>query len=76
MGGAVNATLRQIGAALGIAIGVAILGDAGSPDAFDRAFTFVTGTAVAAGLLMWVLYRPPVSPMAEPATDGSLAPIL
>jgi MFS family permease len=76
MGGAVNATVRQVGAALGIAIVVALLGEAPGPATFDRAFTFVAGTAVAAGLLMWALYRPPIMPVAEsaPATADLLVP--
>lgn len=73
MGGAVNATLRQIGAALGIAVVVAILGDLGTPAAFDRAFTFVAATAAACGLLMLVLYRPPIAQVAGGATSEPLA---
>jgi NTE family protein len=55
---AVNATARQIGAVVGIAVLVAIIGDAGAVDAaaFDRGWTFcaalaagVAGTALAIG---------------------------
>ena len=79
MGGAVNATLRQIGAALGIAIAVALLGEPTSPvavgRAFDHAFTFVAFAGLAAGLLMWALYRPPIAPVVEGVSPVTLAPI-
>lgn len=62
MGGAVNATLRQIGSALGVAIVVAVVGDRITPAGADRAFTFVGIAALLSGLLMWTLYQPPRTP--------------
>lgn len=73
MGGAVNATLRQIGSAFGIAIVVAIVGDRITPDGADRAFTFVAVAALLSGVLMWSLYRPPILPVAEGAPGEPLA---
>lgn len=61
MGGAVNATMRQIGAALGIAVAVAILGDVARVEDFDDAFVFVTLAGLASGALMWAFYRPPIA---------------
>lgn len=76
MGGAVNATLRQIGSAFGVAIVVAIVGDAITPTESDTAFTFVGIAALASGLLMWALYRPPLAAVADGATsDAVLAPL-
>jgi NTE family protein len=48
---AVNATARQIGAVVGIAVLVAILGDAGAVDAaaFDRGWTFCAALAAGVG---------------------------
>lgn len=65
MGGAVNATLRQIGSAFGVAIVVAIVGDQITPAGSDRAFTFVGIAALLSALLMWALYRPPIATVAE-----------
>ena len=71
MGSAFNATCRQIGAALGIAIAVAMLGRPGTEafvDSFDLAWTFIAVTALAAGALVFVAYRrPPEAP--EPDVD-------
>lgn len=77
MGGAFNATLRQIGSAFGVAIVVAIVGERITPDGADRAFTFVGIAALLSGLLMWALYKPPISPVAEgaPASDQPLAAV-
>ena len=79
MGGAVNATLRQIGAALGIAVVVALLGEPATPAAigaaFDRAFTFVAVAGLAAGVLMWALYKPPIARVAEGASPSTQVPI-
>jgi EmrB/QacA subfamily drug resistance transporter len=76
MGGAFNATVRQIGAALGIASVVAILGEAADLDAFDACFVFVAVAGLASGALMWALYRPPILPTADMAvTSDSLAPL-
>ena len=73
MGGAVNATLRQIGSAFGVAIVVAIVGERITPAASDRAFTFVGIAALLSGLLMWALYRPPIAQVAETATSEPVA---
>jgi hypothetical protein len=62
MGSAFNATARQIGAALGIAMVVTILGTPSpgeAPAAFDRAWGLLAGFCLAAGLLMLALFRPP-----------------
>jgi EmrB/QacA subfamily drug resistance transporter len=62
MGSAFNATCRQVGAALGIAIAVAMLGTPGGPGSsarFDRTWTALAGTALASGAVMLLLYRRP-----------------
>lgn len=64
MGSAFNATVRQIGAALGSSIAVAVLGSAdniGAARASDRAWIFMAVMSFAAGLLMLTLYRRPIS---------------
>jgi MFS family permease len=71
MGSAFNATVRQIGAALGIAVAVAILGDSGSPGDFDASFVFIALASLVAGLLMLALYKPPIAPAIESATTGA-----
>jgi EmrB/QacA subfamily drug resistance transporter len=76
MGGAVNATLRQVGAALGIAAVVALLAEVGTAGtdvgaAFDRVYGFIALTSVAAAALMAALYRRPIAsvdPSAIPST--------
>jgi EmrB/QacA subfamily drug resistance transporter len=75
MGGAVNATLRQIGSAFGVAIVVAIVGERITPAGADDAFTFVGVAALLSGLLMWTMYRPPILPVAEgaPASNEPVA---
>ena len=66
MGSAFNATCRQIGAALGIAVAVAVLGRPGTRafvDSFDVAWTLIALTALAAGALVFAAYRrPPDAP--------------
>ncbi|MEA3056033.1 MAG: hypothetical protein QOD30_1465, partial [Actinomycetota bacterium] len=74
MGGAVNATLRQIGSAFGVAIVVAIVGERITPDGADRAFTFVGIAALLSGLLMWALYRPPIAAVAKGAPPSTATP--
>ncbi|HVM08099.1 MAG TPA: MFS transporter [Acidimicrobiales bacterium] len=74
MGSAFNATVRQIGAALGFATAVAILGTAdrvGPAAAFDRAWGMMAACSLSAGLLMLVAYR---RPLAAPQPDVSAAP--
>ncbi|MEA3076689.1 MAG: hypothetical protein QOF60_1597 [Actinomycetota bacterium] len=64
MGSAFNATCRQVGAALGIAIAVALLGTPGRPDAaaaFDRTWIVLASTSLAAGTVMLLFYRRPVT---------------
>jgi EmrB/QacA subfamily drug resistance transporter len=64
MGSAFNATCRQVGAALGIAIAVALLGQPGRPDAaaaFDRTWVVLAATSLAAGTVMLLFYRRPVT---------------
>lgn len=70
MGSAFNATCRQLGAALGVAAAVAIIGEpslADAPAAFDRAWTFLALAAVAAGLVMLTLYRRPAPAPRDPS---------
>ena len=79
MGSAFNATVRQIGAALGFAVAVAILGTAdniGPARAFDRAWMFMAAMSFAAGLLMWTLYRRPLTAPQPDVADqpGAAAP--
>jgi hypothetical protein len=74
MGSAFNATCRQIGAALGIAVAVAVLGRPGTRDfveSFDVAWTFVAVTALAAGGLVFLAYRRPPD---APEPDVELLP--
>ena len=76
MGSAFNATCRQIGAALGIAIAVSVLGRPGSAGfvaSFDTAWLFIAGTALASGAVILVLYR---RPDAAPEPDIDLMPSL
>jgi EmrB/QacA subfamily drug resistance transporter len=76
MGSAFNATCRQIGAALGIAIAVAVLGRPDGPGfvrSFDRAWLFIAGTALLSGLLILTLYR---RPSEAPEPDEALLPAL
>ena len=74
MGSAFNATCRQIGAALGIAIAVAVLGRPGTRafvDSFDVAWTFIALTALASGALVLLAYRRPPD---APEPDVELLP--
>jgi EmrB/QacA subfamily drug resistance transporter len=76
MGSAFNATCRQIGAALGIAVAVAILGRPGSPgfvESFDTAWTFVAAMAIAAGLVILLAYKRPAG---APEPDVELVPVV
>jgi EmrB/QacA subfamily drug resistance transporter len=71
MGTAFNATCRQVGAALGIAVVVSIL-DEPSPaevgGSFDRAWVFIAATVLASGAVMLALYRRPSTvPVPAPA---------
>ncbi len=74
MGSAFNATCRQIGAALGIATAVAIIGRPGTPgfaESFDVAWSAIAVTAVAAGCLILFWYRRPAE---APDSDIDLVP--
>ncbi len=62
MGSAVNTTVRQIGAALGIAIASALLSAGAKVDTmtgYRRSWTMITGVALLAAAVMAVLYRKP-----------------
>ncbi len=62
MGSAVNTTVRQIGAALGIAIASALLTAGAKIDTmtgYRRSWTMITGVAMLAAAVMAVLYRKP-----------------
>jgi MFS family permease len=75
VGAAVNATSRQLGAVLGVAILVALLGTPGpgeALDAFDRAWTFIAAGGVLAALAALGLGAGPVAArMPAPATSGA-----
>jgi EmrB/QacA subfamily drug resistance transporter len=76
MGSAFNATCRQIGAALGIATAVAILGRPGTPDfadSFDTAWTAIAIAALTSGALILFAYR---RPPGAPEPDVELVPSL
>jgi MFS family permease len=76
MGSAFNATCRQIGAALGIAVAVALLGQPGSPGfvgSFDIAWTFIAATSIASGAVILFAYRRPAG---APEPDVELVPAL
>jgi EmrB/QacA subfamily drug resistance transporter len=60
MGSAFNATCRQVGAALGIAVVTAIRAASDDPLAgFDHAWVFIVVCAVVSGVTMGALYRRP-----------------
>ncbi len=76
MGSAFNATCRQVGAALGIAVVVTLLGDPGSADpaaAFDRSWLFLSAAALAGGAVMLALYRRPVAQDADQERHSSIS---
>lgn len=78
MGSAFNATTRQIGAALGIAITVALLGSGAGLEPFDRTWFSMAGVALVAGAVMLTLYRRPVATVegaAAPSDEPTLAPV-
>ena len=64
MGSAFNATSRQVGAALGVALVVALLDDTFA--GFERVWWFITAGGLAAGLVMVALYRRPVADVQVP----------
>ena len=75
MGSAFNATARQVGAALGIAMVVAVLGSpsaGGAGAAFDRAWGVLATFGLSSGLLMLVLFRPPARTEVPTGADGSV----
>jgi EmrB/QacA subfamily drug resistance transporter len=62
MGSAVNATGRQVGAAMGIAVVSALRSAAGGGDplvGFRRSWMFIIVTAALAGVAMMTLFQPP-----------------
>ena len=72
MGSAFHVTVRQIGAALGIAIAVAILGQAldaspalgqtqGAMAAFDRAWSTIAAFVIVSGIIMFAAYPRPAA---------------
>jgi MFS family permease len=72
MGSAFNATGRQVGAALGIAIAVALLGRPGRANVgatFDRTWTFLATMVLASGAVVLLGYRRPAG---APEPDVSL----
>jgi EmrB/QacA subfamily drug resistance transporter len=71
MGSAFNATARQVGAALGVAVAVALLD--GTLAGFDRAWLFIAGTGLASGAVMIGLYRRPVADVEVPLTVEQVA---
>ena len=81
MGSAFNATVRQIGAALGIAMVVAMLGTPGEGDVlatFDRTWLTMAAISLLAGLVMLTLYRRPIAAVEQaalPSDDPSVVPV-
>jgi EmrB/QacA subfamily drug resistance transporter len=61
MGSAFNATCRQVGAALGIAVVTALRATSGEDGlaGFDRSWWFIVATALVAGVVMVTRYRRP-----------------
>jgi MFS family permease len=71
-GAAVLSMSRQIGAAIGVAVAVAILDSGGGMDAFDRAWTFMALASLGAALACAALGRVRVAvPTIVPATEGA-----
>jgi len=64
MGSAFNSTARQVGAALGIAVVVALLDD--TTAGFDRVWWFVSLSGLASGVVMVALYRRPIADVQVP----------
>lgn len=77
VGGAVNQTARQMGAVLGIALLVAVLGTPTSPDsaldAFQRAWLLCAGAAVVSAVIS-SRQQPVVAPPPTPALEPEVAP--
>jgi len=78
--GEVNAsfnTVRNVAAALGVAIAVAIVGDSHRPDvlaAYDRAFWTILGFGAACWLVLFLLYPRRANPGASDATATQVPP--
>ncbi|CAN5773871.1 N/A [soil metagenome] len=79
MGSAFHITVRQVAAAVGIAVAVALLGDAIDPGAatpaeamssFRAAWAFLAAAVAAAGVIMAVAYRRPEIPVTADATPS------
>jgi MFS family permease len=71
-GAAVLSMSRQIGAAIGVAVAVAILDSGGGMDAFDRAWTFMALASLGAAFACAALGRVRVAiPTIVPATEGA-----
>jgi EmrB/QacA subfamily drug resistance transporter len=74
MGSATNATVRQIGAAIGIALASATLAakaTAGKMESYRRAWFIICLAAVLAGIVMAVLYRRPTDAQRSAASGPS-----
>ncbi|HEX2850050.1 MAG TPA: MFS transporter [Acidimicrobiales bacterium] len=75
MGSAFNNTCRQVGAAMGIALAVAMLGQAarvGALTAFHRTWTVLGALALVSGALMGGLYRRPAyAPEPDVIAEGA-----
>jgi MFS family permease len=71
-GAAVLSMSRQIGAAIGVAVAVAILDSGGGMDAFDRAWTFMALASLGTALACAALGRVRVAvPTMIPTTEGA-----
>ncbi len=74
MGSAFSSTSRQVGAALGFAAAVSLLGAPGRADAqaaFERTWAILTGVILLSGLVMLLFYRRPVT---APEPDVPIIP--
>jgi hypothetical protein len=70
VGSAVNATMRQLGAVLGVAMVVALIGTPAPADlasAFDRAWTFAAAASVMAALAALAIGQTAVRVARRPA---------